>query len=64
MVAGPAPASGHTLRARREVVSVSQTHRGHMTTHLDRALQLDQCDVIVISAGVVFGVLEDLSVTF
>lgn len=62
VVAGQAPAAGHTLRASREVVSgLSHTHRGNTHVHLGGAGQLDEQDVVVDGVAVVAGVLEHLT---
>lgn len=62
VVAGKAPAAGHTLHASGEVVSgFGHTHRGNTHVHLCGAGQLDEQDVVVDGESVVAGVLEHLT---
>lgn len=62
VVAGQAPAAGHTPHASGEVVSgLSHTHRGNTHAHLSGAGQLDEQDVVVDGVAVVVGVLENLT---
>lgn len=62
IVAGQAPATGHTLHASWEVVSgVGHAHGGHSCVHLGGAGQLDEQDVVVDGVAVVVGVLEHLT---
>lgn len=61
VVAGQAPASGHTLHATFKVVpGCSQAHRGHAHSNGGWAGQLDQQDVVVDGETIVAGVLENL----
>lgn len=62
VVAGQAPAAGHTPHASGEVVSgLSHTHGGNTHAHLSGAGQLDEQDVVVDGVAVVVGVLENLT---
>lgn len=62
IVAGQAPAAGHTLHASGEVVcGLGHAHGGHVCVQLGGAGQLDEQDVVVDGVAVVAGVLEYLS---
>lgn len=62
IVAGQAPAAGHTLHASWEViVGFGHAHGGNSCVHLNGTGQLDEQDVVVDGVAVVLGVLEDLT---
>ena len=61
IVAGQAPARGHTLHAAlKDVISLSQAHGGHTHVQGGGGGQLDKQDVVVDGEAVVTGVLEHL----